>query len=71
MRGAARRTADGRGEVLWRPEETAAGVGVYVEDCGGAACVDEGPDEEPAWTYGAPLPRLAFPRTAMPPGISA
>ena len=39
---------DGRGEVLWRPEVTAAGVGVYVEDCGGTACGDEDADKEPA-----------------------
>ena len=31
-----------------RPEETAAGVGpgVYVENCGDAACVDKDTDEE-------------------------
>ena len=28
-----------------RPEETAAGVRVYVENCGGAACVDEDTDK--------------------------
>ena len=38
---------DGRGEVLWR-SATTAGVGVYVEDCGGAACVDKDTDREPA-----------------------
>ena len=49
-------------------EETATvmGVGVYKEDCGGAACVEEDLDEEPAWTYATLLPQLAFPRTVMP-----
>ena len=50
------------------PEETAAmtGIGVYVEDCRGTACMDEDPDEEPAWMYATPLARLMFPRMAMP-----
>ncbi|KAF8589734.1 Calcipressin [Ramaria rubella] len=63
--GRTQRTEDGRGEILWRAEETAAGVGVYVEDC-------EQPDDLP-WTYGTLLehqPRAILPRTAMPPAIS-
>ena len=50
------------------PEETATvmGVRVYVEDCGGVACVDEDPDKEPVWTYATLLAQLTFPCTAMP-----
>ena len=49
------------------PEETATmtGVGVYVEDCRGTACMDEDLDEEPTWTYATPLLQLTFPHMAM------
>lgn len=72
------RTENGRGEILWRPEETLAGVGVYVEDCGQPdetpAVTVETDDEEPEWSYGAPAeekPKYVLPRTAMPPPLPA
>ncbi|KAF8532013.1 Calcipressin [Gautieria morchelliformis] len=63
-----RRTADGRGEILWRAEETAAGVGVYVEDCGRLddALVGDVDDEWDSDNHSKPI----LPRTSMPPLVS-
>ena len=74
--GATRRTMDGRGEILWRAEETAAGVGVYVEDCcqpDPSSDDDDYDYDEPRYVNGTPPQRLAkpmLPRTALPPIIS-
>lgn len=74
--GLTRRTMDGRGEVLWRAEETAAGVGVYIEDC---CQLDDSPSDdddyiESRYSHGSLQQRPSnplFPRTAMPPPISS
>jgi len=72
------RTENGRGEILWRPEETPAGVGVNVEDCGQPdeppLIVEADNEEEPEWSYGAPSegkPKYVLPRTSMPPPLPA
>ncbi|KAF8528147.1 Calcipressin [Hysterangium stoloniferum] len=77
--GMSRRTSDGRSEVLWHANETAAGVGVYVEDCERIEMqpvfigVDD-EDDEPRWTYGVTdecPPKPIIPRTVMPPRVCA
>ncbi|KIJ31818.1 hypothetical protein M422DRAFT_185393 [Sphaerobolus stellatus SS14] len=77
-----RRTKDGY-EVLWHANETAAGVGVYVENCApNVAVVEEAMDVEDngegRWygsvhdRYGMGLNKgvmMSMPRTTMPPRI--
>lgn len=71
--GATRRTVDGRSEILWRAEETPAGVGISVEDCGQQDFSDDDGDYDQPRYNGTPPhhpPRPILPRTALPPMIS-
>lgn len=74
--GTARRTMDGRSEILWRAEETPAGVGVYVEDCGQSDDSSSESDDDTEARYSPAvtrqrIPNTVLPRTMLPPIISA